>query len=154
MNVFFYRSEYRKNRKNKDIVYYSEPMNNILRVSKEQFLLENPNLTEKDYEFFKAWSDSDLYNLHLHDRTEGRRRNPISNLQREHDNWGWMEQIDMDADLTLILSPVQERRLRMYYFDRYTMAEIAAFEGCSQQMISRSIKKAKEKIRKHFSRGV
>ena len=45
------------------------------------------------------------------------------------------------------LTSVQKRRLMLYYFNDYTLAEIAALEGCSQPSVSRSIIKAKNRLK-------
>lgn len=46
------------------------------------------------------------------------------------------------------LSEIQERRLRYYYFDGYTLEEIAKKEGCSFQAVNLSIKAAEKKLNK------
>lgn len=45
------------------------------------------------------------------------------------------------------LTSVQKRRLILYYFYEYTLAEIAALEGCSLPSVSRTIIKAKNKLK-------
>ena len=51
------------------------------------------------------------------------------------------------------LPRVQRRRLMLYYFNDYTMEEIARLEGCSQPSVSRSIDKAEKNLIK-FLEGV
>lgn len=46
------------------------------------------------------------------------------------------------------LSPIQKRRLKMYYFEDMTLDEIALVEKCSHQAVSKSIKKSIEELKK------
>ena len=45
------------------------------------------------------------------------------------------------------LSAVQQRRLRLYYFECKTLKEIGEIEGCEYQTVQKSIKKALRKIK-------
>lgn len=51
------------------------------------------------------------------------------------------------------LSPIQQRRIRLYYFDGFTMREIAAIEGVKFQVIGKSIKDAEKKLKKFLEMG-
>ncbi len=51
------------------------------------------------------------------------------------------------------LSKVQQKRLRYYYFDGYTLEEIAVMEGVSFQAISTSIRKAEKILKKFLKEG-
>lgn len=51
------------------------------------------------------------------------------------------------------LSKVQQRRLRYYYFDCYTLEEIAVMEGVSFQAISTSIRKGEKNLKKFLKEG-
>ena len=48
------------------------------------------------------------------------------------------------------LSPIQKRRLKMYYFEDMTLDEIALVEKCSHQAVSKSIKKSIEELKKNL----
>ena len=52
-----------------------------------------------------------------------------------------------------LLSKVQQKRLRYYYFDGYTLEEIAVMEGVSFQAISTSIRKAEKILKKFLKEG-
>lgn len=158
MNTFYYKSEYRLNDGCEDIVYYSQSTNDIVHVSKEQFLAENPNLTGEDFDYYKHWSDEDLRELYQHDRAEGRRHCPLREElaceQQALMESKWLELCDMALDLASVLSQAQIRRLMLYSVYGFTTTEIAEREGCAQQVISHSIIKARRKLQKYFSRGV
>ena len=51
------------------------------------------------------------------------------------------------------LSKIQQRRLRYYYFDGYTLEEIAVMEGVSFQAISTSIRKAEKNLKNFLKEG-
>lgn len=46
-----------------------------------------------------------------------------------------------------ILSPLQQRRVRLYFFEDKTLKEIGAMEGCEYQTIQKSLKKALHKMK-------
>ena len=48
---------------------------------------------------------------------------------------------------------VQRKRLMLYYFNDYNLEEIAKFEGCSIQAVSKSITAAKNKLIKLLKEG-
>lgn len=158
MNPFFNKSELRYNGNTDDIVYYSEPMDAIIRITREQFLADNPGLTEQDYQFYKDWSDANLLELCNHDRTEGRRHSPLSEglAYREPTLVAkqWPRVSDTMLDLAVILTPTQYRRLMLHVLCGLTEREIAKAEGCKQQVVSRSILSAKKKLEQYFTHGV
>ena len=45
-----------------------------------------------------------------------------------------------------MLSPIQQRRIRMRYFDNMTYTEMAEAEGCTASSIRESLERAKEKL--------
>jgi len=47
---------------------------------------------------------------------------------------------------------IQQKRLKYYYFDGYTMEEIAKLENCSFQAISLSLKAAQNNLEKLLSK--
>ena len=51
------------------------------------------------------------------------------------------------------LTPVQQKRFRLYHIEGYTLEEIAEIENCKFQVIWKSIKAAEEKIKNIFSQG-
>ncbi|MFI3327280.1 MAG: sigma-70 family RNA polymerase sigma factor [Clostridia bacterium] len=51
-----------------------------------------------------------------------------------------------------VLSEVQKRRIKMYYFQGLTFDEIASIEGCKYQQIQKSIYRAEKKIKKFFKK--
>ena len=46
-----------------------------------------------------------------------------------------------------ILSPLQQRRLRLYFFEELTLKEIGEMEGCEYQTVQKSIQKALKKMK-------
>ncbi len=156
VNQFFDKSDYKRNLNQDDIVYYSEAMDAYLRVTKEQFLADNPNLTEQDFAFYKRWSDQELLELCNHDRNEGRRHCPIHEEWSEQlaDNTMWMDYSDTTVAMGSVLTPTQYRRFMLHAVYGLTTVEIAQLEGCAQQVISRSIALSRGILKKYFSRGV
>ncbi|MBE5820787.1 MAG: sigma-70 family RNA polymerase sigma factor [Clostridiales bacterium] len=51
-----------------------------------------------------------------------------------------------------LLSEIQKRRLKLYYFEDLTLQEIADIEGCSVKNVFKSIEQAKNKIAKKLKK--
>ena len=58
--------------------------------------------------------------------------------------------VDELKDVINLLSEVQKRRLKMYYFEDMTLKQIADIEGCSPKNVFKSIEQAKENIKKNL----
>ena len=53
------QSDYAKNKYSSNIVYAGS--DETIEITLEQFLEENPGMTEKDFKFWKNWSDEDYH---------------------------------------------------------------------------------------------
>lgn len=47
----------------------------------------------------------------------------------------------------------QRRRVTLYYFEELTYAQIADLEGCSLQVVAKSVKAAEKSLKKFLSEG-
>ncbi|MDL2293379.1 hypothetical protein LJC60_01965 [Ruminococcaceae bacterium OttesenSCG-928-D13] len=155
MNPFLYRSEYRLNDDSDDIVYYSEAMDAYIRVTKAQFLADNPTLTEQDFEYYKKWSDDSWHEIYKNDRSQGRRRShsneAADSIENLIDRTAVVENDDVASVLKTILTPTQHRRFILNAVYGFSTVEIAEMEGCNQSVISRSISVARSILKKYFS---
>lgn len=154
MNKFLYSSEFRRNQHSDDIVYYSESMDVFLRVTKEQFLAENPGLTDQDFTFYQAWSDNIFYEFYKHDRREGRNHCPLdeelAGEERSLHADDWMDYSDLRQDLAAVLTPKQYRRFVLYFVHGLSAEKIARMEGCTQQSIACTIEQIRKKLKNIF----
>ena len=57
---------------------------------------------------------------------------------------------DIDAALKMC-TPTQRERLKLYYFQGYSFAEIAKMEGCAEAAVRQSVTAGLKKIKKYFS---
>ena len=63
---------------------------------------------------------------------------------------GMEERVEMQAALTA-LTETQRRRFLLYHEHNLTYEQIAAVEGCTYQVIVRSVASAQNKLQKYFS---
>lgn len=158
MNPYYYQSEFRMNEGSDDFVYYSKPMGVYIHITKEQFLADNPGLSEDDFQLLKSWSDADLQALYQHDRREGEKLTFADDygigMKGTYNAPQWVIDIELRTDLESVLKRIltktQYRRIVLYGIVGLTTQEIAKLEGCSQQAISSSIVKIRERLKKHF----
>ena len=156
----FYKSNYGINKHSKGIVYkYAD--GSILEITFEKIAAGNPSFTKDDFDKIKDFSDK-LYheeakndcNYHHHiisnldDNTNSK---CISIMSFEDE---LMEQYDknlvtskLQEAINNTLTPVQKRRIIMYFFDGLTYREIAEAEGASAMSIYESIQAAQEKLK-------
>lgn len=96
---------------------------NIFNRYTEHFILDERVIHQR----MKDKSQNDIINKIYHDMLCEKLRNEIA-----------------------LLSDKQKRRLFFYYYDEYTMREIAEMEKCSVTSIKRSIDRAIQKLQKKF----
>ena len=151
-----------KRRKSKDNPYslnYNEE-NNTYKVSFKDGIniFHEIEVSEKIYEAFDKFELEDISQMHKYERHiehseiyENTLNNravdkPVS-LEQEVENKIMVDELKNAINL---LSEVQKRRLKMYYFEDMTLKQIADIEGCSPKNIFKSIEQAKENIKKNL----
>lgn len=157
------KSNYAINKVRKGIVYRNAD-GSILEVTFEKIAKENPQFTMEDFEKLKMLSD-ELYheeakndwNYHYHitnDLDENHSSDWISTLSLEDEIIGRNDEKVFTPKLLVaintLLTPIQQRRLKMYLFERRTYREIAKSEKTNVRAIWESIELAKKKIKKFF----
>lgn len=160
------QEHYAINKHSKGIVYRGTDGNR--EISLEQFLKENPTLTEADFNYWKALSD-ELYKEEDRKNNEITRKNVSINEIEEtqlvsvesaetefihsiNEAEIFMKEI-MSARFVLQiahdeLSDIQLRRFLSRYVDGKKEEDIAKEEGVCQSTVSRSISGAENKIKK------
>lgn len=151
-----------KRRKSKDNPYslnYNEE-NHTYKVSFKDGIniFHEIEVSEKIYEAFDKFELEDVSQMHKYERhiehseiyenTLNSRAvdKPVS-LEQEVENKMMVDEL---KDVINLLSEVQKRRLKMYYFEDMTLKQIADIEGCSPKNVFKSIEQAKENIKKNL----
>ena len=149
-------------RKSKDNPYslnYNEE-NHTYKVSFKDGIniFHEIEVSEKIYEAFDKFELEDVSQMHKYERhiehseiyenTLNSRAvdKPVS-LEQEVENKMMVDEL---KDVINLLSEVQKRRLKMYYFEDMTLKQIADIEGCSPKNVFKSIEQAKENIKKNL----
>lgn len=156
------QSDYAKNKYSSNIVYAGS--DETIEITLEQFLKENPSMTEEDFKYWKNWSDEDYHeqikretNIKKHeflfndaDETElfwlpSTEDIVVEKLGRENESVYTMK----EAEVVLSkLTDIQRRRYLMHEVYEMTFREIAHIEGVDHMAIIRSVEYAKRKIKK------
>ena len=156
------QSDYAKNKYSSNIVYAGS--DETIEITLEQFLEENPGMTEEDFNFWKNWSDEDYYITDRKDTNEAKHTVSIHSIEAtELVSIPSAEEIVIekmsreservytkkDAEVVLSkLTDIQRRRFLMYEVYGMTFRGIAHIEGVDHMAIIRSVEYAKRKIKK------
>lgn len=151
-----------KRRKSKDNPYslnYNEE-NNTYKVSFKDGIniFHEIEVSEKIYEAFDKFELEDISQMHKYERhiehseiyentLNSRAVDKPTSLEQEVENKIMVDEL---KDAINLLSEVQKRRLKMYYFEDMTLKQIADIEGCSPKNVFKSIEQAKENIKKNL----
>ena len=144
--VFDSKSDYALNKMDPEAIVCKSSTGIHIRLTCEDFA------SEEDFRFWKAWTDNDYHNT---DRAGRSFYDHCIALNEALDSAGLsIEDVLLapllrteEADQRIsriqivrdILTEKQYRRLRLYYLDGMTEAEIADIEGVGQQRISKSL---------------
>ena len=156
-------SDYAINKFSKGIVYRFT--NEIIEITLERYLSENPEKTEIDFLILKELSD-EIYLEQVRDENTQTKKNTSLCLLEETDECstesledGYFALLDNRnapalndgiAVLNACLTETQKKRYILFYYKGKTEQEIADIEQVTQQSINYSICPAKKKIEKHL----
>lgn len=158
---------YAINKNSPNIVYRFH--NEIIEITLEDYLKENPDKTEHDFAELKALSDQIYYEQDRAESAQTRKDVSIHGLEEtEHcatraldEEWeervvdiqnrkyAWkaLEQLFTVGALT----EVQKRRFRLHVFQGLSTRQIGRMEGTSHQAVAKSINLAIAKLKKYFA---
>ena len=155
------QSDYAKNKYSSNIVYAGS--DETIEITLEQFLEENPGMTEEDFLYWKNWSDENFCIMDRKDSNEAKHTVSIHSIEetelvsvpsaedlvieklnRENERVYTMK--DAEAVLSK-LTDIQRRRFLMHEVYEMTFREIAHIEGGDHMAIIRSVEYAKRKIK-------
>ena len=161
------KSDYAINKNSPNIVYRFH--NEIIEITLEDYLKENPDKTEHDFAELKALSDQIYYEQDRAESAQTRKDVSIHGLEEtEHcatraldEEWeervvdiqnrkyAWkaFEQLFTVGALT----EVQKRRFRLHVFQGLSTRQIGRMEGTSHQAVAKSLNLAIAKLKKYFA---
>lgn len=157
------KSDYALNKYSKSIVYRFA--DGIVEVTLKDYLTENPDKTEKDFQALKELSDV-IYLEQLHDEYNQTWKNtPIYELEDmfdpdsvipEEQYLDSLEKLEalkaFDAFLSdKTLTEIQKRRFHMHFFENMSFRQIAKLEGKAIRAIQQSVYAAADKLKKYFN---
>ena len=163
----YFKSDYAINKNSPNIVYRFH--NEIIEITPEDYLKENPGNTEKDFAELKALSDQIYYEQDRAESAQTRKDISIHSLEETkycatraleeeweervvdmHNRkyaWKALEQLFTEGALT----EVQKRRFRLHIFQGLSTRQIGHLEGTSHQAVAKSINLAITKLKKYFA---
>ena len=161
------KSDYAINKNSPNIVYRFH--NEIIEITLEDYLEENPDKTEHDFAELKAQSDQIYYEQDRAESAETRKDDSLTGLEeskvcatRPLDE-EWEEKLTefrnrlcarkafeqlFEAD---VLTEIQKRRFCLYIFRGLSTRQIGRLEGTSHQAVAKSLNLAIEKLKKFFA---
>ncbi|WP_243115223.1 sigma-70 family RNA polymerase sigma factor [Intestinibacillus sp. Marseille-P6563] len=161
------KSDYAINKNSPNIVYRFH--NEILEITLEDYLKENPDKTEKDFAELKALSDQIYYEQDRAESAQTRKDDSLTGLEetqvcatRPLDE-EWEEKLTefqnrlyarrafeklFEAD---VLTEIQKRRFCLYVFKGLSIRQIGRLEGRSHQVVAKSLNLAIRKLKKFFA---
>ena len=161
------QSDYSLNKNAKGIIYRFADQ--IVEVTLEDYLRENPNKTPADFAELKALSDSDYYETDRADYRQTWKNTSLNTLDEdemlvfsapavEEELIDQREQAEAYAKMQTSaafaldkLTDVQRRRYLMYHVRGLTMRQIADKEGVLHSKIQNSLDAAEKKIKKFLA---
>lgn len=156
----YQKNDYAINKKNAGIVYRSST-GEITVITKDQFLSENSELTEADFEIYKKYSDEDYRVRCNSDHTEERHTLPYCDLV-DSDEYAVISTEDklintgiesvLNEVIEYCLTETQKRRFVLYCFQRLTIRQISEIENINFNAVEKSLKQAKIKIKKYLEK--
>ena len=161
------KSDYAINKNSPNIVYRFH--NEIIEITLEDYLEENPDKTEHDFAELKALSDQIYYEQDRAESAQTRKDDSIHGLEEtvhcatrsldeeweerivdiQNRKYAWkaLEQLFTVGALT----EVQKRRFRLHVFQGLSTRQIGRMEGTSPQAVAKSLNLAIAKLKKYFA---
>ena len=161
------KSDYAINKYSPNIVYRFH--DEIVEVSLEDYLKENPDKTAQDFTKLKALSDEIYYEQDRAESAQTRKDVSIHGLEEmdccstrpleeELEELAAEVQNRRYARIALerlfaagVLTEVQKRRFRLHVFRGLSTRQIGRLEGTSHQAVAKSLNLAIEKLKKFFA---
>ena len=155
-------SDYAVNKYASGIVYRHNC--EIIHVTLEDYLAENPEKTEQDFFELKELSDSIYHEQDRNEYAQTKLNDSIHNMKcadlpsiQSFEN-DYIERMDKQYSIQALqelfesktLTEIQERRLKLYIFAGLSFRQIADKEGTSHIAVWKSIQLAIEKLKKYF----
>lgn len=160
------KSDYAINKNSPNIVYRFH--NEIIEITLEDYLKENPDKTENDFAEMKALSDQIYYEQDRAESAQTRKDVSIHGLEEtEHcatrpleEEWEeklvelqnrlYAKQAFEKLFASNVLTEIQKRRFCLYIFKGLSIRQIGKLEGRSHQVIAKSLNLAMRKLKKFF----
>ncbi len=161
----YYHSDYALNKKTDSIIYRLAD-GSLVEITMEDYLSQNPELTEEQFHELKELSDEmfkDEMNAdkqeHRTVKKQGNEKNKVILQQSQDDMLIEDEEREKIRSVTnkLLasgkLSKTQERRFKAHYYDGKSYRQIGREESVSQVAIFKSVKNAVAKLKKFYEKG-
>lgn len=161
------KSDYAINKNSLNIIYRFH--NEIVEITLEDYLKENPDKTENDFEELKALSDQIYYEQDRAESAQTRKNVSIHALENtkccstrplEEEREEWFVEVQnckyawkaLEQLFTAgVLTEIQKRRFILHVFQGLSLRQIAQIEGTSYQAVAKSINLAIGKLKKFFA---
>ena len=159
----FWKNDYAVNKKKKNSIIYQTVTGDKIVITNEEFLSENPDMSEKDFYELKKYSDEDYRVRCNKDHYEERNSTELlaeavtseicESPEKQIFNMIYEKEFKeiLVKFLEKELSSIQKERLFLYA-DGKTLREIAAIEGVSFVAISKSITLIRKKFEKFLKK--
>lgn len=157
--MFNNKSDYALNKKDSNAIVYKTADGSIIRLTCEYFA------SEEEFLRWKTWSDEEYRVLDNREHEEKKGVLSLDNLSEVlaaapalDESMIALEELkqcrEIAERLHRKLSPKQRRRLWLHTIKGKSEAEIAAMEGVTQQMVSKSIRGSKKIFEKILKKGL
>ncbi len=161
------KSDYAINKNSPNIVYRFH--NEILEITLEDYLKENPGKTEKDFAELKALSDQIYYEQDRAESAQTRKDDSLTGLEEtkvcatrpldeeweekltEFQNRLYARRAFEKLFAADVLTEIQKRRFCLYVFKGLSIRQIGRLEGRSHQVVAKSLNLAIRKLKKFFA---